>query len=213
MEQLRVNADQISQRREQVNQARRDAAAGGDTDLMRHLDAEEREYQRQLDSLNAQAAYIQGTGIRDTKPIRPTYASFGRHNIHLGHLDDGVLHLAYRSGTRNPKMERVKMSDALQETLKHAISGGRIDSRKAHALNETDQSLLSRLCHISRVECPLPEFDDEDSKRFELLVGSVNAGNTSPDVLKELKRLLLKFQGEGRVTPTQAAKLLFELSV
>lgn len=95
----------------------------------------------------------------------------------------------------------------------HSIEGGKIDTKKAHALNKDDQALLAKVCSVSRIESPLPPVNDDDADRFEVVCGELRSGSTSELLKKELKRLLLQFQSEGRISHTQAAKTLYDLTV
>ena len=58
--------------------------------------------------------------------------------------------------------------------------------------------------------------DDESRKeefhRFEILRGEVLAGNDAPQILSELKKLLLKFIAEGSIPKQQGHSLLYEIS-
>jgi hypothetical protein len=55
--------------------------------------------------------------------------------------------------------------------------------------------------------------DEEENKRFELLKGEYIAGNNSPKVISELRKLVVKLMSDGRIRKNQGVELLMELSI
>lgn len=73
--------------------------------------------------------------------------------------------------------------------------------------------MLAKVCSIARIESPLAPVNDDDADRFEVVCGELRSGNDSLLLKRELKQLLLKFQSEGRISHTEAAKTLYQLTV
>jgi hypothetical protein len=60
-----------------------------------------------------------------------------------------------------------------------------------------------------------PVQDDNDKKnleRFEVLKGEWMAGNNSHELIRELRKIVIHFMEEGRLTKGQARELLLNLS-
>jgi hypothetical protein len=55
--------------------------------------------------------------------------------------------------------------------------------------------------------------DVEDNKRFEILKGEYLAGNNSPTLIRELRRFIVRYMNEGKITKNSGLQLLMELSV
>jgi len=55
--------------------------------------------------------------------------------------------------------------------------------------------------------------DKEDNDRFALLKGEYLAGNNSVALLKELRKLVVKFMSQGKISKHDGMNLLIELSV
>ena len=141
------------------------------------------------------------------------YSVFGRHKIHVPHLKRNELVIRFPSGAMHPRIPRIKISDAVRDLFLNAVQTGKISPRMAHALNEKEKRLIHRICSISSVDSPLVFAEDEDElKRFDILRGELQAGNNNPEIIKEIKRLLLKFMMEGRINKGQGMRTLFELA-
>jgi len=123
------------------------------------------------------------------------------------------LNIKYPSLVSHPKLPRRSISDELKELLLDALEQGSVNPRFVHKLDEDDKKLLGRVLEIAKVaNNPIVvEEGVEEMKRFELLRGQVLAGNDNPDIQRELKALVIKFQDEGRLKKAQANKVMLEL--
>ena len=87
-------------------------------------------------------------------------------------------------------------------------------------LNEDEQDyfrFLARKCQFDQtiglgVGKSQTKEEIEEVKRFELLKGTIIAGNNSPEVLKELRQYVLKFLSEKRIPKQAGHDLLYEIS-
>ena len=141
------------------------------------------------------------------------YTEFGRHKIHVPHLKRNELVIRFPSGAMHPRIPRIKISDGVRDLFLNAVQTGKISPRMAHALNEKEKRLIHRICSISSVDSPLVFAEDEDElKRFDILRGELQAGNNNPEIIKEIKRLLLKFMMEGRLNKGVGMRTRFELA-
>ena len=153
-----------------------------------------------------------GFGLKRRKKSL-VYTEFGRHKMHVPHLKKNELVIRFPSGAMHPRIPRIKISDSVRDLLLNAVQTGKINPRMAHALNEKEKRLIHRICSISHVDSPLVFAEDEDElKRFDILRGELQAGNNNPEIIKEIKRLLLKFMMEGRINKGLGMRTLFELA-
>ena len=65
-----------------------------------------------------------------------------------------------------------------------------------------------------RLMLPTPERTEEEQEwnRFQVLVGETHAGNNSPELIKELKGLLLKMAHTNRLPKGQVREILMDLT-
>ena len=101
--------------------------------------------------------------------------------------------------------------------MKQVIIGGTPSFEAIAALDTNDKELLHKIVRLSRVELSVPTPDltktQQDNHRFQLLRGQLLAGNSSQEIIKELKALLLKFIANGSIPKAQANAVLYELMV
>ena len=71
-----------------------------------------------------------------------------------------------------------------------------------------------KLSHID-LSVPIPDLTqrEKDNHRFQVLRGQLIAGNTSQDIIRELKTLLMKFIASGTIPKQQANAVLYELMI
>ena len=86
------------------------------------------------------------------------------------------------------------------------------DERKLFQDITTGAGLFKQLFTIGGL--PKTEIDVEgnEENRFKILKGEWIAGNNSPLILKELRKLVIKFMNSGKITKRTATSLLVELS-
>lgn len=152
-----------------------------------------------------------GVPIDDATP----YLEFGKYAIHMPSLHKRVLNVKYKvSLSVVPSLPKQMISPTLADFLVDVLER---KSFKLDRLSEEDRKLFHKLATRAEVVRTLGmgEYhgDDCDVERFNLLKGSVMAGQNSPDVLRELKSYILKFMGDGRLRRTDGAQLLSELAI
>lgn len=154
-----------------------------------------------------------GLGVLDSGH-EERFAPFGRYIIHLPSLNDGVLNIKFKSMASHHKMPRKVISSKLKDVLLATIERGNVPAKEAQKLSNEDKALLHKVLTLSKVESPLViEEDEQEMERFQLLRGIVNAGNDNPEIVKELKGLLMKFMQDGRLKKTEINKVMYELAM
>lgn len=204
------------------------------TALKKHSKAE-KPYEEKIEKALAQASEKKVTGngyIHKRIPIKkvvgkgieveeqPTYKRFGKYVIHIPFLTDkNVLNVKYPSLGAVPSIKPMTVSDDYKDFVLDVITTGRPNEKVYKQLNDFEQKHFERICKGAGL---IDTFklkrsgDDEDKKdidRFNLLRGNYLGGNNSPDVIKELKWLVIKFINEGKINRNEGYNLLMELSI
>jgi FAD/FMN-containing dehydrogenase len=92
------------------------------------------------------------------------------------------------------------------------------DDQDLRGLSPSEHEFLFQLAKDAKIDdrlaIPAPKLDadEQEMHRFELLKGEVMAGNDNKDVVKELKRLLLKFSQDGRLNKTAVREMLLDMT-
>jgi hypothetical protein len=157
-----------------------------------------------------------GLSVKET----PTYREFGKYAIHIPQLEDeDILNVKYKSLGGIPKFKPFPVSDIFRDFLLDVLDGKRpservylqIDPKERKAFEEI--SIGAGVWSGFGLKRTTTNDDEEDRKRFEVLKGIYTAGNNSPQVSQELRRLIVKFINEGKMKRQQGLNLLMELSI
>jgi hypothetical protein len=164
----------------------------------------------------------QGSGIKGGRigiiGEKETYLPFGKYHINHRKLDDNLLLL--RSGEKRngliPKIPPLKISDEYKKVY-HKILGGELPNITNLSPDEKSHlhSVLKN-CHLLD-KIPIDKNaelsqDEKENARFEILRGELCAGNTSKEIISELKKLLMKFIKNGKLQKNETYDILMELT-
>lgn len=176
---------------------------------------------------------ISGLGIRKLVPLKriklgkgisvqeqPTYKEYGKYAVHMTQLEEqDILNVKYKSLGGIPKFKPFPISDIFRDFMLDVLDGKRpservylqIDANERKAFEEI--SIGAGVWSSFGLKRTTTNDDEEDRKRFEVLKGIYTAGNNSPQVSQELRRLVTKFINEGKMKRQQGLRLLMELSI
>lgn len=171
-----------------------------------------------------------GSGIKKMKVIKmgkgisveqqPKYRELGKYAIHYGQLiNNDILNVKYKSLGGIPQFKPVAISDVFKDFLIDLMDTGKVNNRIYEQVPIEERKLFERIAtgagiiHNLKIKKTITNQDAEDNKRFELLKGEYLAGNNSNVVLKELRRFVIKFMNEGKITKNSGMTLLMELAV
>lgn len=174
----------------------------------------------------------EGKGIRNKKmkvikmgkgiavEQQPKYRELGKYAIHYGQLiNNDILNVKYKSLGGIPQFKPVAISDVFKDFLIDLMDTGKVNNRIYEQVPMEERKLFERIAtgagiiHNLKIKKTITNQDAEDNKRFELLKGEYLAGNNSNVVLKELRRFVIKFMNEGKITKNSGMTLLMELAV
>jgi hypothetical protein len=147
---------------------------------------------------------------------QPRYREFGKYIIHMPHLiDENVLNLKFPSAGSIPSIKPVKIDDNYKQFIMDVLDTNKVNKRHHETLTSEEKNHFAKIARGAKITNTLnfnpEEEDDEDYKRFELLIGEINAGNDNPKMIAEVKRLLKKYVENGRISKLKATDILLEL--
>jgi hypothetical protein len=158
-----------------------------------------------------------GRGITATET--PSYLSFGKYVIHMGHLlDRNIANFKYPSLGSIPSIKPLTISEDYKDFILDTIDNQKPNERLFNKLTTDEQKHFERvisgagLVDAFKLKRNRTEQEKKDSERFELLRGEVMAGNNSEKVLKELRGLIVRFINEGRIHQREGTTMLMEIS-
>jgi hypothetical protein len=156
-----------------------------------------------------------GISVSDT----PTYLSFGKYVIHMGHLlDKNVANFKYPSLGSIPSIKPFTIGEDYKDFILDTLDNQKPNERLFNKLTQEEQRHFERvvsgagLVDVFKLKRTRTAQEKNDTERFELLRGEVMAGNNSEKVLKELRGLIVRFINEGRIHQREGTTMLMEIS-
>ena len=159
-----------------------------------------------------------GVGIADKK--EPPYRQLGKYVIHWKQLNDNdMLNVKYKSLGRIPQFKPIPISDVFKDYLVDVMETGKHNNRHYETIPVEERKIWEKIVNGAglaeqlKIKKTKSNEDETEMERFEMLKGQYIAGNNNPNVVRELRRFVVKFLGDGRLKRNQALDLLLELSV
>ena len=159
-----------------------------------------------------------GVGIADKK--EPPYRQLGKYVIHWKQLNDNdMLNVKYKSLGRIPQFKPIPISDVFKDYLVDVMETGKHNTRHYETIPVEERKIWEKIVNGAglaeqlKIKKTKSNEDETEMERFEMLKGQYIAGNNNPNVVRELRRFVVKFLGDGRLKRNQALDLLLELSV
>ena len=157
-----------------------------------------------------------GLAVKET----PSYREYGKYAIHIPQLEQqDILNVKYKSLGQIPKFKPIPVSDIFRDFVLDLVENGKPNARVYTQIAPEERKFFEEMSIGAGVWNGLglkrttTSTDEEENKRFELLKGEYIAGNNSPKVISELRKLVVKMMSDGRIRKNQGVELLMELSI
>ena len=150
----------------------------------------------------------------------PTYRQFGKYVINMPQLKDrDILNVKFPSLGRIPQFKPTPVSDIMKDFILELLETGKVSNRIYEQIPIDERQLFEKIAtgagilNLLKIKRTISNEDKEDNNRFTLLKGEYLAGNNSVALLKELRKLVVKFIQQGKISKHDGTNLLIELSV
>ena len=167
---------------------------------------------------------IRGRGFSDNvdnsvaseKPKR--YAPLGKHFINRIKLGSGLLMIRRSGGNTIPALPTTKVSGELQNIVEGLIDGMQPSFGSVYGLTDEEKDLYNDIIlHTSldqRLKIPAPKLTKEQQlyHRYQVLCGELDAGNNSPEMIKELKSVLVQLANKKILPKANVHDVLLDLA-
>lgn len=161
---------------------------------------------------------IVGRGL-SLKEDEPSYVEFGKFALSKNHLNKGQLCIrSLKSGAYVHSIPTCEVSEDFVDILENFLQTEKLNERALKRLDKKEKQLISTLLNKSglygkyKIKVAKTEEEIAEEERFNLVKGEIIAGNDNPELIKELKRFIMKFVIEGRIPKREANELLFQLT-
>ena len=140
--------------------------------------------------------------------VLPRYADFGKILILLRKLYlENILSIRWKSKTNVAGFTHVKVSEDFVQIILNMMQGNSPTRMDICNLTTQERHLYDRLISIAMLQKQMvhtsPKSVNDLKKRLKLIEGEIEAGNNNPDLVKEIKQVLLSLQHLGVITKSQ----------
>lgn len=148
----------------------------------------------------------------------PSHIQFGKYLLHANNMNKSVLSVHHKGGGRVQSIPVQSMSEDLRDFIVEVLQNKKASQKLFSRLPLSEQKLFEKMSKGAGVHHTLglkPVKSDEDEKledRFEVLKGEWLAGNNSHELVRELRKIVIYFMEEGRLTKSQARELLMTIN-
>lgn len=156
---------------------------------------------------------------RGLEPVEtPSHIQFGKYLLHANNMNKSVLSVHHKGGGRVQSIPVQSMSEDLRDFIVEVLQNKKASQKLFSRLPLSEQKLFEKMSKGAGVHHTLglkPVKSDEDEKledRFEVLKGEWLAGNNSHELVRELRKIVIYFMEEGRLTKSQARELLLTIT-
>lgn len=139
---------------------------------------------------------------------------FGDKFINKKSLEQGKIRL-YVNGKCMMKYRNQEILNDSIDFIKNLLKNSKQNNKLHDKLSKDEKNFLIDLLKYCSIE-PLYEKEREinnDYKQFKITLGELEAGNDSIELIKSLKKLLIKLHSEGSITQKELSKVLYEIMI
>ena len=156
---------------------------------------------------------------RGLEPVEtPSHIQFGKYLLHANNMNKSVLSVHHKGGGRVQSIPVQSVSEDLRDFIVEVLQHKKASQKEFNRLPLREQKLFEKISKGAGVHHTLglkPVKTDEDNdmeERFEVLKGEWFAGNNSHELVRELRKIVIHFMEEGRLTKSQARELLLTIN-
>ena len=175
---------------------------------------------RKIVAKNGQILAPQKIGKGVDYVAEPNYRELGKYVVNMKQLKDrDILNVKFRSLGRIPQFRPTPVSDIFKDYLLDLLENGKANPRIYDQIPIEERQLFEKIAtgagiiNALKLKKTVTDEDKADNERFAILKGEYLAGNNSVALLKELRKLVVKFMGQGKIMKQDGLNLLIELSV
>jgi len=149
----------------------------------------------------------------------PKYKAFGKYIIHWGQLNNNdILNVKYACMGNIPSLKPSAISDVFKEFIIDILETGKMNDRMYKQIPNEEKKIFEKMVMgaglMNQLKLKKVYIDQEleDIKKFNILKGEYLAGNDNDKLKKELRRYVVQFMNDNRISKNEGTRLLMELS-
>ena len=125
-------------------------------------------------------------------------------------LDNNILELRYKKNHHLTNVKTQVIGNGVKSIISNIIDNDNMDEKEYHNLTENEKHLILNMLEKSHL---IKNKDQEFNEKFQILLGSYNAGNNSEILKNQLKQYIIHAMKLNIIPRNTGHQMLLELSL
>ena len=123
------------------------------------------------------------------------------------------MELRYNKNRHLTNVKSQVIGHGVKKLLNQIIDHDYIDTSDYHQITEHEQHLIRTILHMLDRSHLIGSNNDQFNDKFQILLGSYNAGNNSEQLRSQLKQYIIQAMKLNMITRTTGQQMLLEMCI
>ena len=123
------------------------------------------------------------------------------------------MELRYNKNRHLTNVKSQVIGHGVKKILNQIIDHDYIDTSDYHQITEHEQHLIRTILHMLDRSHLIGSANDQFNDKFQILLGSYNAGNNSEQLRSQLKQYIIQAMKLNMITRTTGQQMLLEMCI
>lgn len=161
---------------------------------------------------------MEGSGLKKQNRFNKNYKSIGKYYINTNRLyGKGILTLRSKSKQQIKGLGSMNVTENVKGIIDKILKNQNIGYNDIDKLNEIERTLLDKIVYkmgiAEQVNIPT-KFKSEvekDINKYYILRGEIEAGNDNTQIIKDLKKIIIKLSNNNILPKAEVRELLLDI--
>jgi hypothetical protein len=130
--------------------------------------------------------------VKDGKGLKPTEKQINKkYFIDMNKLNNNVLELRFNKNRHLTIVKTQVVGNGVKNIINNIINDDSMNEKEYHELTENEKHLIRTILNMLKKSHLIKNKDEDFNKKFQILLGSYNAGNNSEILKNQLKQYII----------------------
>jgi transcription initiation factor IIE alpha subunit len=131
----------------------------------------------------------------------------------MDRLHNGVLEIRYNKNRHLTNLKSQIVGNGVKNIISNIINDDTMNEKEYHELTENEKHLIRTILNMLEKSHLIKNKDEEFNEKFQILLGSYNAGNNSEILKNQLRQYIIHAKKLNIIPANTANAMLLELSL
>jgi hypothetical protein len=152
--------------------------------------------------------------VKDGKGLKPTEKQIHKkYFIDTNKLNNNVLEVRYNKNRHLTGIKTQIIGNGVKNIISNIIDNDNMDQTEYDTLSDSERHLIRTILNMLEKSHLIKNKDEEFNEKFQILLGSYNAGNNSEILKNQLKQYVLHAMRLNLIPRNVGNSMLLELSL